>query len=70
VYPGKAYLVGERRPELFVPKVAGTIIPQVPVAGSTQPRASNTYHFNMPAGLSPMEMVREADRLSAFAAAI
>lgn len=29
VSPGKAYLVGEKRPELFVPKVPGTIIPRV-----------------------------------------
>lgn len=28
--PGKAYIVGERRPELFVPKSAGTVIPAVP----------------------------------------
>lgn len=34
VAPGKAYLVGERRPEMFVPNVAGTIVPQVPSAPS------------------------------------
>lgn len=34
VTPGKAYVVGERRPELFVPKVAGSIAPRVPSAGA------------------------------------
>src|SRR6266478_4886134 len=29
VQPGKAYVVGERRPELFVPRSAGTIVPSV-----------------------------------------
>lgn len=29
VEAGKAYLVGEKRPELFVPKVPGTIVPRV-----------------------------------------
>jgi len=28
--PGHAYVVGERRPELFVPRSAGTIVPNVP----------------------------------------
>jgi hypothetical protein len=30
VYPGQAYIVGEHRPELFVPDVPGTIVPRVP----------------------------------------
>ena len=30
VSSGQAYIVGERRPEVFVPHVAGSIIPQVP----------------------------------------
>jgi hypothetical protein len=30
VEAGKAYIVGEKRPELFVPRTSGTIIPQVP----------------------------------------
>lgn len=33
VSAGKAYVVGEKRPELFVPKTGGTIIPQVPQGG-------------------------------------
>lgn len=34
VQSGKAYVVGEKRPELFVPSSAGRIIPNVPAAGS------------------------------------
>lgn len=34
VSAGKPYIVGERRPELFVPSTSGTIIPEVPVARS------------------------------------
>jgi len=32
VHPGVPYIVGERRPELFVPDIAGTILPEVPTA--------------------------------------
>ncbi|HEX5933515.1 MAG TPA: phage tail length tape measure family protein [Pseudorhizobium sp.] len=38
VTAGQPYIVGEKRPELFVPNVSGTIIPKVP-GGST------TVHF-------------------------
>lgn len=34
VSPGKAYVVGEKRPELFVPDRAGSIIPSVPTANA------------------------------------
>jgi len=30
VQAGKSYIVGEKRPELFVPRVPGTIVPQIP----------------------------------------
>lgn len=33
VEAGKPYIVGERRPELFVPNTAGRILPQVPALG-------------------------------------
>lgn len=33
VQAGKAYLVGEKRPELFVPGASGTIVPGLPKAG-------------------------------------
>lgn len=34
VQAGKSYIVGEKRPEVFVPKTSGTILPSVPTAGS------------------------------------
>ncbi len=33
VQSGRAYVVGEKRPELFVPNQSGTIIPRLPAAG-------------------------------------
>lgn len=35
VMPGRAYVVGERRPELFVPSVPGTILPSAGAGGVT-----------------------------------
>ncbi len=45
VQAGKAYVVGEKRPEIFVPGVSGTILPRIPApangnsagSGSSQP---------------------------------
>lgn len=34
VSPGKAYVVGEKQPELFVPRTPGMIVPKVPGGGS------------------------------------
>lgn len=36
VNPNQPYIVGERRPELFVPDTAGTIIPRLPAIASPQ----------------------------------
>lgn len=39
VTAGRAYVVGEKRPELFVPRMSGTIIPEVAgVGGAAAPR--------------------------------
>lgn len=35
VSAGKPYIVGERRPELFIPNTSGMIVPEVPVAKSS-----------------------------------
>jgi tape measure domain-containing protein len=35
VQAGRPYIVGERRPELFVPRENGTILPSVPTGGSS-----------------------------------
>lgn len=36
VSAGKAYVVGEQRPELFVPNTSGTILPSVPSGGGAE----------------------------------
>lgn len=35
VQAGKAYVVGEKRPEVFVPGVSGSIVPRVPMGGGS-----------------------------------
>jgi len=41
VMAGRAYIVGEKRPELFVPKQSGTIVPRVPVGAGRLVRVSD-----------------------------
>lgn len=59
VIKGLPYIVGERRPELFVPNESGRIIPRVPVAASTGRGWSggNTYNINLAVapGVHPAE---------------
>ncbi len=51
VEAGQPYVVGERRPELFVPKVDGMILPKVPSAASEPSGVTggsgNTYNVNL-----------------------
>lgn len=42
VVAGQPYIVGEKRPELFVPNQSGRIIPQVPVMGGRQGASSGS----------------------------
>ncbi len=44
--PGRAYIVGEKRPELFVPRSAGSIIPSVPTGGDTKVVNMGGVHFH------------------------
>lgn len=46
VQPGQSYVVGEKRPELFVPRSAGTIIPQVPGAGQKLSQTNVNLHIH------------------------
>ncbi|HZV89567.1 MAG TPA: hypothetical protein VFF95_18610 [Candidatus Binatus sp.] len=46
VQPGRSYVVGEKRPELFVPRSAGTIIPQVPGAGQKLSQTNVNLHIH------------------------
>lgn len=45
---GRPSLVGERGPELFVPKVAGTIVPNNKLGGSS----TNVFNITVPSGTS------------------
>ena len=45
VSPGKAYIVGEKRPELFVPNASGRVLPRVP----EPPEAPKMGSFAQPA---------------------
>ena len=45
VTPGRAYIVGEQRPDLFVPKSAGTIVPNV--SGGGQNKVVNMGGFHV-----------------------
>lgn len=55
VTAGEPYIVGEHRPELFVPNESGTIIPSVPRQGSGTPYGGGTttvvhVHVSQPLG--------------------
>ena len=48
VSPGNAYVVGERHPELFVPGVAGTVVPSLRAQELRPLHYSPTFHINTP----------------------
>ncbi|MGB3044537.1 MAG: tape measure protein [Xanthobacteraceae bacterium] len=65
VTAGQPYIVGEKRPELFVPRQNGMIIPQVPKAGrSGNGGVSVTYNVDAsgadPAAISRLERILNA----------
>ena len=48
VAPGKAYLVGEKRPEVFFPGMHGKIVPSIREAmGSGGDHQTNTVHIHV-----------------------
>ncbi len=62
VAAGQAYIVGERRPELFIPHTSGQILPSVPALGSVRVVVNN----NAPAevkvrGMSDGEILLQID---------
>jgi hypothetical protein len=58
VYAGQAYIVGEKRPELFVPEQDGTILPHVPSNETILPRGpgrasgGGDYHAHIQVNLN------------------
>jgi phage-related minor tail protein len=60
VAPGRAYLVGERGPELFVPTASGTVEAARP--GGREVRLSIT--INAPAGAEPQALARSSRQVA------
>ncbi len=48
VQPGKAYMVGEKRPELFLPRSAGTIVPSFTGGDSKTIAVTQHFHISTP----------------------
>jgi hypothetical protein len=55
--PGRAYIVGEKRPELFVPRSAGTIVPNVPSENGKTQVNNVTNHFH---GVTDMDSFKRS----------
>lgn len=63
VGPGRAYMVGERGPELFVPTASGTIAPTASgVAGARDVRIALT--INAPANAAPEMLARSSRQVA------
>jgi hypothetical protein len=45
--PGKAYIVGEKHPEFFSPKVPGSVSPKLHVSGGSQTIAINNHFYGV-----------------------
>jgi hypothetical protein len=45
VVPGQSYIVGEKRPELFVPSVPGVILPRVPELNPAREAAQEAFTY-------------------------
>ncbi len=69
VKAGQPYIVGERQPELFVPRTSGTIIPSVPTGGGNT--TNNMITVNVDAsGTSVQGSGSEADQLGGLIASV
>jgi len=65
VSAGTPYIVGENRPELFVPDSAGRILPRVPSSGNGAAGSQDThYHFAAPLPAGLVEQIEYAGRLN------
>ena len=68
VKAGQPYIVGERQPELFVPRTSGTILPSVPTGGGG---TTNMITVNVDAsGSSVQGNGSEADQLGGLIASV
>ncbi len=62
VSPGRAYMVGEQGPEVFVPTSAGSIAPSSSGSGGRDVRVSIT--LNAPAGAEPQALARSSRQVA------
>lgn len=71
VSAGRAYVVGERRPELFVPSVPGMIVPNVPqmMAGGGAPRVEQHFSINAQGAVLAQGLIAEMQAIGVRAAA-
>jgi hypothetical protein len=56
--PGRAYIVGEKRPELFIPRSAGTVIPSV--SGSGENKTTVMHNHLHISGVSDADSFRKS----------
>lgn len=63
VLPGRAYLVGEDEPEMFVPRTAGMVIPLSAMAGGVGDRVNQTNQFFYAAPPDPRTQQQTAARV-------
>jgi len=61
VSPGRAYMVGERGPEVFVPTSSGSI---APIAGSSARDVRVSIAINAPAGSAPEMLARSSRQVA------
>jgi hypothetical protein len=62
VSPGRAYMVGEQGPELFVPTAAGSV---APAASGAAPRAVNVaISINAPTATEPQALARSSRQVA------
>lgn len=68
ILPDRAYLVGEQGPEMFVPRTAGTVIPNPETSarrfGDASRTISNINHFNFAAPTDPRTQKQVAARVA------
>ena len=59
ILPGRAYLVGERGPEIVIPQSAGTVVPNAALAGAGSVQITNHFHITAPNGTIRQESQRQ-----------
>lgn len=67
VTPGKAYMVGEKHPEFFVPKQAGSVVPTLRTGGGEVHNHHNTININVPPGMNADSFQRSQGQIYADA---